>query len=368
MRLRAIFALSLIVFLATASVPVVFAIHIHQFSWGSTAYYPGDQATFYMTLFNDYPGTIYVKEVLMQWDWQPAGSSYAAPGGQTLIPIQTANYVINFTVPLNVTIGPHTWTVSYVDDKGTQIFAGQGSLKIHDPQERVYLALKAHVQGTLTQVGSTSFENPNATALIALANGAYNNATSLADQQDFTDAITVLKNASALIASAQNIEAAYQNLKKTYLSDLPQVTNSLDSARSSRFQSTNASQYLNQAVVVYDQATFFASAMKYARADVLLRNASALLVEANLAEQAYLGQGQPTSTSSSTTSTSTGPTPTTTSQSSTPSLTETASSSTSTIAIPAPVANPIPPVFVGGALVGFLILGSLFVLLRRRTA
>src|SRR2546428_3963000 len=175
---RTIYFVLLLLSLLMPSAPVVFAAHIHQSSWVSSAYYPGDHASFHMTLFNDYPGTIFVKEIRMQWDWQTDGSYFVAPGGQTLIPIQTADYALNFAVPPNLSPGQHVWTIYYVDANGRQIFVGQGALIIHDPEERAYLELRTTVQTDLTKASSSPFENPNATTLASLADGVFINATS----------------------------------------------------------------------------------------------------------------------------------------------------------------------------------------------
>src|SRR5437870_2185356 len=138
-------AVVLVLLLVGVASPIL-AAHVHQSRWGSAAYYPGDPATFYMTLFNDYPGTISVKEILMHWDWQgDGGSYYASAGGQALIPIQTEDYIINFTIPTNVSVGQHLWTIYYLDLNNKKNFVGEGELKIHDPNERTFLSLQAGV-------------------------------------------------------------------------------------------------------------------------------------------------------------------------------------------------------------------------------
>ena len=350
MRLRIFYASLLLLSLLTASAPIAFAAHIHQSSWASPAYYPGDQASFHMTLFNDYPGTIFVKEVRMQWDWQSDGSYFAAPGGQTLIPIQTADYAINFTVPPNVSVGEHVWTIYYVDAKGTQIFVGQGALTIHDQEERVYLDLRARVQTNLTKVISAPFENPNATALAFLANEVYNNATSLAEQGDFVSATPMLRNSSTLASNAIDAEAKFQSLKKTYLSDLSLASVAIGKGESSNFQSENATRYLNQAVAVYERATYLASGLKYGTADILLKNVSSLIDQANLAERMYLGERQTTSTSSRT---------------ATSASTVIQSSPTST-APQVQQAGFFPVTLAIGGLAGFVLLSSIVILLLRR--
>ena len=347
MRLRIIYIALLLPSLLLTSVPIVFAAHIHQSSWASSVFYPGDQASFHMTLFNDYPGTIFVKEIRMQWDWQTDGSYFVAPGGQTLIPIQTADYAINITVPPNVSLGQHVWTIYYVDANGRQIFVGQGALNIHDPEERAYLDLLAMVQTDLTKVISAPFENPNATALAFLANEVYNNATSMADKGDFVSAIRMLRNSSTLAVNALDAEAKFQSLKKAYLSDLTQAAVTLYKGKSSNYQSENATRYVNQAAVLYERATLLASGMKYGTADALLKNVSSLFDKANQAERIYLEERQTTSTGSQTTT-------------STSIVIQ--SSSTAT----APQIQQAGSFPVVAALAGFVLLGSTFILYLRR--
>jgi hypothetical protein len=323
-----------------------------------------------MTLFNDYPGTISVKEILMQWDWQSAGGYYTAPGGQTLIPIQTTDYIINFTIPTSVSIGEHLCTIYYIDSNNRQNFVGQGVLKIHDPNERTYLALKAEVQINLTSLRGVIFENPNATALLASANAAFANSTSFADSGDFIGAVSILKDASALIAGAATAETVYQSAKKAYLSDLSSATAALGMAKSYSYQSQNGTLFLGHAMTLYEQATFLASAGKYASADGLMRTAASLIDRANAAEQQYLHPGSTTTTMTSATASASSPviqqTSDNTARSVSFSTTSTLPDSFSHATFPPPFQPVFPEAWVLGGLAGIVLIGSLLVVLVPR--
>jgi hypothetical protein len=176
------------------------------------------------------------------------------------------------------------WSYKWVGTDDKNIVAGTFTVT-RARVETAYLSLQSTVNNEIT---SANYSSPDAKALLDQAQVEYQQATTLANQGKFQDAITDLNSASDLLSRAQATESTYQAAYNSYQSLLQSFKTELNQATGAVYKSPDAQSLLSQAQTYYSQATNSANSGQLQDANSKLASASNLLDQAAAAEKSYV--------------------------------------------------------------------------------
>ncbi len=198
------------------------ALNSNEWSWtyalSSTTYYQGDSGTVTITFTSNCPDQLQFSSLSVQFDWMTTpttvtvNSPNIATGNQYTFP------AISFSIPSDATVGSHSFTISLqgqqkellgwtnISPTGTG-----GSINVLDAYEKVYNQNVNSVSSSLTNAQNSNYQSPNAQSLLQQANNMYNQATTLAGQGQWQNAVNDLNTASSDLSQAAAAEQTYQN-------------------------------------------------------------------------------------------------------------------------------------------------------------
>jgi len=210
--LRATAVCSLTLLLA-ATLPSVLAQTINSASWSTGTYFQGDSGSVTIVLSNSHSYQICTKQFYIQFDWQQSQNLIFASSDTPCIATgQSYSFVIPFNVPSATSVGAHTYKIVWVDNGfllGTSTLT-TATLQVHDAFEKVYNALQPTVSQALTTAQAANFRSTTAQSDLTQAGSYYNQATSLAGQGQYQNAVNDLNQAQTSIGQANSAEQAYQ--------------------------------------------------------------------------------------------------------------------------------------------------------------
>lgn len=206
-----IFILS--VLLLVAYVPAVHAQTLISSSFSSSTYYQGDTGSITFTIRNDHSYQICTKETYIQFDWQQSQSQAFIDSTDTpcLATGNTYTFTIQFSIPSDESVGSHSYTVAWVDSGlllGTQTLISS-NLYVHDAEEKVYNNLYPQVDQAIQQGQSANYRSPTAQADLSQAVSYYSQGSTLANQGDWSSAVSDMNQAQSYAAQAYSAEQAY---------------------------------------------------------------------------------------------------------------------------------------------------------------
>lgn len=148
------------------------ALQVQQTFWSSNTYFQGDGGSVTVSLYGDSSSCgcvtasvtqVYVEDVGMQFDWQRSSNqSHSTKVGENLTVGLTTAYVIRISIPANVSVGPHDYTIYYIGQHSDTHSLASGSLQIHDANEKVYDGLLLKVQKRLDVAANATFQSKDA--------------------------------------------------------------------------------------------------------------------------------------------------------------------------------------------------------------
>jgi hypothetical protein len=213
-----------------AAVPLAKAQTLVSGSWSAVTYYQGDSGSVTFTIRNDHPDQICTRETDLQFDWQTFADTADTPcigsGG-------SFTFTIQFTIPSSLSVGSHPYAIKWVD-QGTSIGTqqvGSGSVDVHDGYEKVYNGQASSVQATISQYQSMNFQSPTAQSDLTQASNYYSQATSLAAQGHFQQAVIELNQASSFASQAFAAEQSFLGSPSQVSSAQSQASRSQSEAR-----------------------------------------------------------------------------------------------------------------------------------------
>ena len=200
------------------------------YSFSSPEYFQGDSGSITFTITNSHSYQICTKQTYIQFDWQVAQSQAYIDSSDTPC-VATGNsytFTIQFSVPSDESVGSHSYTVAWVDSGyllGTQTLVSN-NLYIHDAFEKVYDNSVVSVHDSVSQYQGMNFQGPTAQSDLSQAVSYYNQATSLAGQGQWQQAVSDLNQASSYASQAYSAEQAYQSAQQAAVSSQIQASSS----------------------------------------------------------------------------------------------------------------------------------------------
>jgi len=142
---------------------------------------------------------------------ETVSSPNIATGNQYTFP------AITFNIPSDATVGSYSFTLS-IQGQQKQLLGwssisptatASNAIFVHDAYERVYNQNIQQVQSSLTNAQNSNYQSPDAQALLQQAINMYNQASTLANQGQWQNAVNDLNTASNYLSQAQAAEAKY---------------------------------------------------------------------------------------------------------------------------------------------------------------
>ena len=196
-----------------ALIPVAFAETVTSKSFDKSTYYQGDNGTYTISVRNDHSYQICTKSLSLQFDWQQANNQAWISSDKPCIATGNSfTFSVQFNIPAATSVGSHGYSVVWQDAGfllGTQTL-DQSLIPIHDAQELVYTNTAPSVQAKISQYQGMNFRSTTAVADLTQAISLSNQATTLANQGQWSQAVTDLNQASSLANQAYAAEQTYE--------------------------------------------------------------------------------------------------------------------------------------------------------------
>jgi hypothetical protein len=153
----------------------------------------------------------------VQFDWMTTPTTVTVNSPDIATGNQYTFPAISFSIPSDATVGSHSFTISLqgqqkellgwtnISPTGTG-----GSINVLDAYEKVYNQNVQGVQSSLTNAQNSNYQSPDAQSLLQQANNMYNQATTLANQGQWQNAVNDLNTASSDLSQAAAAEQTYQ--------------------------------------------------------------------------------------------------------------------------------------------------------------
>jgi hypothetical protein len=185
--------------------------------WSPNILYRGINATANVLFINDSPEEITIYYFGLHFDWMESDNfigydlsnepvTIASSEGTTFTPVP-------IQVPLNATIGPHTYFVGIDGVKGESAdFIWNSTIftkNILNSAQEVYDNLVSQVDVEISKAVDANYQSPEAQSYLTKAETAHSNALNFADDQELDQAISLLQSASFYIGQAENLEQNY---------------------------------------------------------------------------------------------------------------------------------------------------------------
>jgi hypothetical protein len=200
---------------------VVFALDSNEarvsVGWSPNILYRGITTTANVLFINDSPEDITIYYFGLHFDWMESDNfigydlsnepvTIASSEGTTFSPVAVQ-------VPLNATIGPHTYFVGVDGVKGEStdfIWNSTTFTKnILGSAQEVYDNLVTQVELEISEAVNANYQSPDAQSYLSKAEDAHSKALTFATDQELDKAISLLQSASFYIGQAENLEQNY---------------------------------------------------------------------------------------------------------------------------------------------------------------
>jgi hypothetical protein len=187
------------------------------YAFDKTTYYQGDSGTVTITFTSNCPDQLIFSSLSVQFDWMttPTTETVSSPN------IATGNSytfpAIGFSIPSDAVVGSHSFTLSMQGQQKELLgwtnisptATASNALTVDNAYELVYNNDIQGVQTSLTNAQNSNYQSPDAQASLQQAENMYNQATTLAQQGQWQNAVTDLNTASDDLSQAQAQEASY---------------------------------------------------------------------------------------------------------------------------------------------------------------
>lgn len=185
--------------------------------WSPNILYRGITATANVLFINDSPEEITIYYFGLHFDWMESDNfiGYDLSTEPVTIPSSqgTTFTPVTVKVPLNATIGPHTYFVGVDGVKGESAdFIWNSTIftkNILNSAQEVYDNLVNQVEVEISEAVDANYQSPEAQSYLTKAETAHSNALTFAADQELDQAISLLQSASFYIGQAENIEQNY---------------------------------------------------------------------------------------------------------------------------------------------------------------
>lgn len=210
----------LAIILFSCSLLRVNALNSNEWTWtyalSSTTYYQGDSGTITIIFSSDCPNQLTFSSLSVQFDWmttpitETVSSPNIATGNQYTFP------AISFNIPSDASVGSHSFTIAMQGQQQELLgwtnispTGNGGSINVLDAYEKIYNQNVNSVSSTLYNAEDSNYLSPDAQSSLSQAKNMYNQATSLAQQGQWQNAVNDLNTASTDLSQAAAQEAQY---------------------------------------------------------------------------------------------------------------------------------------------------------------
>jgi len=180
----------------------------------SQTVYAGDIVSIRINFKSNFADQLRIYGIGFHFDWMPS-DSFAGPdlsANPVIIPSQ-GTYIFDpivIQIPLNVSVGTHSYFVGVdgIEGLSASIFSWDSSIftiEIRAASEG-YSELMSQVENKLNEAISANYENAEAQSLLQQAQVEFGNATSLATQGRWTEALQSLQVANDFLNQAHAAE------------------------------------------------------------------------------------------------------------------------------------------------------------------
>jgi hypothetical protein len=185
------------------------------YALSSSTNYQGDSGTITITFYSSCPDQLQISSAGIQFDWMTTPNTETVNSPNIATGNQYTFNAISFSIPSDASVGSHSFTLS-IQGQQKQLLGwnsisvtGTGSINVLDAYEKIYNQNVQSVSSSLTNAQNSNYQSPNAQSLLQQANNMYNQATSLANQGQWQNAVNDLNTASNDLSQAQAAEASY---------------------------------------------------------------------------------------------------------------------------------------------------------------
>lgn len=186
-------------------------------NWSSEALYSGSNTTVNIFFISDYSEELTIYSVGLHFDWMESETflGYNLINNPVTVPSNGSHnfYPINVLVPENVTVGAHSYYVG-IDglEGGSTDFTWDSrpqTVMIQNSAQEVYNNLKTEVADDIADALDADYRSSAAQSFLEQAEDAYDQALSLASDENWDAAILALQSASGYVEQADLNEQSY---------------------------------------------------------------------------------------------------------------------------------------------------------------
>jgi hypothetical protein len=183
--------------------------------WLSQPVTTGEIVTVRMIFTNNSPNLLRIFRIGFHFDWMATNEYYISDYSSNPVTIPSSGSQVfndlSIEIPLNVTVGDHSYSVAVAGTEGlTQdSFSWESStftIKIQPIAAKIYREIKSEVETKLSNASAANYKNSEAQSLLQQAQTQYDTAVGLADQEQWTNAIISLENATSCLDQAKLAE------------------------------------------------------------------------------------------------------------------------------------------------------------------
>jgi hypothetical protein len=185
--------------------------------WSSQMLYQGSSVNVRIFLISNFSQELTISYVGLHFDWME--SNHFMGHDLSDDPVTVPSYgthafdPINILIPEDASIGAHTYFVG-IDglQAGSLNFSWDSpiqTLLINNPGEEVYSELLTKIASNIAEAVNATYQSPEAQSLLQQAENAYAQAISLANRENWEEAISALQNASTYLEQAKAEERNY---------------------------------------------------------------------------------------------------------------------------------------------------------------
>jgi hypothetical protein len=185
--------------------------------WSNTAPYQGSVATVRVSFKSDYAEVLTVYYVGLHFDWMDS-DTFVGPdlSDNPVIISGYGSYTfdpISVLIPENASVGTHSYFVGIDglegDSTGFSWDSPTQTLQIQTYEVEIYNTLRANVASNITEAANRTYQSSEAQSLFEQAESAYAQALSLANEENWGDAIAALQSAYTYLDQANMEEQNY---------------------------------------------------------------------------------------------------------------------------------------------------------------
>jgi hypothetical protein len=181
--------------------------------WSNPTPYQGSSATVRASFKSNYAEILTIYYVGIHFDWMDS-DTFVGPD-LSANPVSIPGYgsytfdPISVVIPENASVGTHSYFVGIdgLDEQSTAFSWDSQTLtvQIQTYEVEIYNTLRAKVANNITEATNQTYQSSEAQSLLEQAKNAYTQALSLANEENWGDAIAALQSAYSYIDQA-NIE------------------------------------------------------------------------------------------------------------------------------------------------------------------